>query len=85
MILTDPELKRLAGLGGAEDAPVVGVEVRRRRPLIGPVVAVERKIRAAGAKRESRDGLVHQKAVLVPACAVAGRVEDDVLHAKTAT
>src|SRR6266567_1271314 len=44
-------------------------------------------VRSARSTRpfSSRGRLVHQKAVLVPTCAVTGRVEDDVLHAKTAT
>jgi len=85
VILADSQLQRLTGLRRAEDPPVIGVEVGGRRPLIGPVVAVERQVRPAGAERQPRDGLVHQEAVLVAARAIAGGVEDDVLHADAAT
>src|SRR6185295_401605 len=85
VILADAKLECLPGLGGAEHAPAVRVEVSGRRPLVGTVVTVEPEVRAARAKREARNGLVDEEAVLVPSSGVTARVENYVLHAGTPT
>src|SRR5919204_2888901 len=61
----------MTGLLGAQHRPVRRVAVRRGRPLVRTVLAIQREVRARGTQREARDRLVHQEAMLL--ARLAGR------------
>ena len=65
VVLTEAQLRRMARLLGAEHLPVRRVAIRRRRPLVRTVVAIERQIGTGRAQREARDRFVHEEAMLL--------------------
>src|SRR5258707_2235441 len=66
VVLAEPQAQGLAGLGRAVDRPVVRVAVRRRRPLVRPVILRELQVRARGTHHEPRELLARDVTVLVP-------------------